>query len=76
MPLPDLAGLLNLSERQVNAIFSNQVDYDYEKDLPNEKKEELDSVTNLDTWRPETPMQPAFKVTNIQIRKMEFVFFF
>ena len=58
--------MLNLSERQVSAIFSNQVDYDYEKDLPNEKQEELESVTNLDTWRPNTPMQPAFKVISFK----------
>lgn len=72
---PDLAQLLNLNQRTISRLFSNQVDYDYEQDPRAEKFDETNQVKNLDTWRPKTPLQPAFKVLDTTEKNNRVKFF-
>lgn len=69
---PDLAELLDLSQKKIADVFSNHVDYDYEHDKFIEKKDELNAVKNLDTWRANTPLQMPFKVLDVGDKALKY----
>lgn len=67
-----MSELLDLSQKKIADVFSNHVDFDYEQDPFIEKKDELDVVKSLDTWRPNTPLQLPFKVLDVGDKALKY----
>lgn len=72
-PFPDLTELLDLSEKKIADVFTtSHIEFDYEQDALMEKRDELDVVKSLDTWRPISPLQLPFKVLDVGDKALKY----